>query len=542
MAKLGSNPAISGVKRLPLPTQKRFKMLLPAAAVLLGLAALTQQQLDPTLQDMHKNEQKGTSAFGGLNNEFLLLPLLGFREAAAGLLWVRCDEFFHSGDYDAILPLVRVITFLDPKADNVYITGAWHMSYNFTDSSERSDRRYIAPSEALLWEGVKNNMEIPDIKFELGWQNYDKIKDYVAAEAAFKMALETKPNPKGDDWPYGAPLKTWHILAHTYEKEGRIPEALAAWQAALARSGVELAKNPKDYSMMSMNHTEQHNFAETLQRFYDRYTPFRHDPTVNPTAYPAVWQPETGHPVPGPWDVAFHPQIDVTRPKVLKISGEFNAADGARVDVRITDWTYKERPINPAPTDTTIQTFDVEQSQTILMDSISVRKNHFEREMDMSKDPKMYSFTGDYYKIVLGYNPRVTSPHLEDRFGWSGEGMTDSNAQHIYIEHNPLLAGTTVFDKADGTGPIWNVNVIGDPKTSVYKAPKSKAGIPQLADPTVIPAFDVKTTLGPTWANDAIPWKQHGQPPRMIRVTYKVSRDQIMGQRPITDADIVPNQ
>ena len=71
MAKLGSNPTVSGVKRLPLPTQKRFKMLVPAVAALLGLAAVTQTQLDPTLQDMHKNEQKGTSAFGGLNNEFL---------------------------------------------------------------------------------------------------------------------------------------------------------------------------------------------------------------------------------------------------------------------------------------------------------------------------------------------------------------------------------------------------------------------------------------------------------------------------------------
>src|SRR6266481_3314719 len=100
-----------------------------------------------------------------------------------------------------------MVTWLDPYKLDVYITGAWHMSYNFTDSSERSDRRYISPSEHLLWEGVRNNMEIPDIKFELGWQNYDKIKDYVAAVEAFKMALATKPNPKGDDWPYGAPLK-----------------------------------------------------------------------------------------------------------------------------------------------------------------------------------------------------------------------------------------------------------------------------------------------------------------------------------------------
>src|SRR5262249_10380482 len=151
----------------------------------------------------------------------------------------------------------------------------------------------------------------------LGWQNYDKIKDYIAAEQAYKLALATKPNPKGDDYPYGAPLKTWHILAHTYEKQGRIPEALAAWKAALDRSTKELAKKPKDFSLMSMNHAEQHNFAETLQRFYDRYTPGHHDPKVNPSTYPAVWQPETGHPKAGPWDVAFRPKIDVVRSRVL---------------------------------------------------------------------------------------------------------------------------------------------------------------------------------------------------------------------------------
>src|SRR5579862_1242391 len=181
------------IRKYSAESQRRRTTLLPVVAVCLILSAFLQKAIDPTARQYHQGE-KNLSALGGLNNEFLLLPLLGFREAAAGLLWVRCDEFFHSGDYDAILPLVRVITILDPKADNVYITGAWHMSYNFTDASERSDRRYINPSEALLWEGVRNNMEIPDIKFELGWQNYDKIKDFVAAEQAFKLALATKPN------------------------------------------------------------------------------------------------------------------------------------------------------------------------------------------------------------------------------------------------------------------------------------------------------------------------------------------------------------
>src|SRR5581483_345749 len=170
------------------------RRILGAALVALFLLTIPlQRAIDPTARELKKGEVGLTQLSGGLTNEFMLLPLLGFREAAAGLLWVRCDEFFHSGDYDAILPLVRLITWLDPHADNVYVTGAWHLSYNFTDSSERSDRRYIPPSQKLLDEGIANNPNLWEIKFEKGWQNYDKIKDFPAAEAAFEMAMATPP-------------------------------------------------------------------------------------------------------------------------------------------------------------------------------------------------------------------------------------------------------------------------------------------------------------------------------------------------------------
>src|SRR5690242_8021349 len=204
MANLAVSPPSKGAKRLPPSTLQRQRMLLPLLVVLLVLAALMQGVIDPVRKKIQP--KANTVAIGGLNNEFLLLPLLGFREAAAGLLWVRCDEFFHSGDYDAILPLVRVITWLDPHADNIYVTGAWHLDYNFTDSSERSDRRYIAPAMALLDEGIHNNMNIPDIKFEKGWQLYDKVKDFAGAESAFLLADQTPPFKGNDDYPYGAPL------------------------------------------------------------------------------------------------------------------------------------------------------------------------------------------------------------------------------------------------------------------------------------------------------------------------------------------------
>ncbi|HLK54992.1 MAG TPA: hypothetical protein VKU00_00420 [Chthonomonadaceae bacterium] len=495
-------------KRYPERVQRSLVPTLGASAVLLGIAGFLQSKIDPTAEKYHKGETNIGTVSSGMNNEFMLLPLLGFREAAAGLLWVRCDEFFHSGDYDAILPLVRIITLLDPHAENVYVTGAWHLSYNFTDANERSDRRYIAPAMALLDEGIANNPDIPDIKFEKGWEEYDKVKNFAVAEEAFKSAIagpHGDGSGNGDDAPYAAPLKTLHILAHTYEKQGRIPEALAEWKAAQDRSNKiidDLTKKGKkvEFGVIQMLRAEQHNYDEALQRYHNRYLPdpnkHLHD-NVNPSDKPAVLWP-TGTNTPGPWDVAFVPKVEIKRPKVFKISGQLNAADGARVDVRITDWDYNDKPITGV-----LSSFNIDMSQTILVDSISERKTKFEREMDMSKDPKMYSFSQPYYRVILSYNPRTTSPHLQDRFGWSGEGITDNNQSHVAYFNNPELLGTAMIAGQGATGPVW--------------------------DGTTVPWRDA----------DGKPLAS--QPSRYIKVTYKISRDQIMALKPITDNDIVPN-
>src|SRR5438105_3552835 len=79
----------------------------------------------------HKDYQKSPDTQTPL--QALAPALLGFREVAASLLWVKTDDYFHRGEYEPILRLVRVITTIDPHQIDVYTTGAWHMSYNFMD-------------------------------------------------------------------------------------------------------------------------------------------------------------------------------------------------------------------------------------------------------------------------------------------------------------------------------------------------------------------------------------------------------------------------
>ncbi len=46
----------------------------------------------------------------------------------------------------------------------------------------------------------------------------------------------------------------------------------------------------------------------------------------------------------------------------------------------------------------------------------------FRREIDMSKDPKMYSFSKDRYQLILSFNPRNAPEFVQDRYGTNGEG------------------------------------------------------------------------------------------------------------------------
>src|SRR5438128_2371555 len=164
---------------------KSTRNLLTGIVVVLIVAVVfVQARIDPSVSEMNRGQKSGGMI--GLSNEFILGPLLGLQQAVAGALWVRADEFFHEGDYDAILPIVRMVTWLDPHSLDVYITGAWHLAYNFTDSSERSDRRYIPAAQKLLEEGDENNSTVFDIAFEAGWQNMDKIKNYPRAEQWFR--------------------------------------------------------------------------------------------------------------------------------------------------------------------------------------------------------------------------------------------------------------------------------------------------------------------------------------------------------------------
>lgn len=514
-------------------TQSQRSALVAAVAFFAICVVFLQTRIDPLRrQPAIEPANLGTnitrpigSTGAALPFEYILGAMTGFRQVIAGLLWVRSDTFFHEGNYDAILPCIRLITWLDPNWLDPYATGAWHLMYNFTDTDQRSDRRYLPAGVALLKEGIANNPNQYDMYKELGWNNYDKIKDFDASAAAYADGI--KNDPKFDV------TQVEHALAHCYEKTGQVDKAIATWEDCVKRHKAIVDDKTSTPDDKARNQQGYENSLKNL--FIDEIRAYHRKTQTQP-----------------PVDVEFTARVVRTKPKVLEISGQWNLVgskdfdagplknqkydlaalqhitdygkgilkfgpvDGARVDVRLQDAGYQM----PTPSEFS---FDVDPKVTIMQDSLSTRGGKvvapggvyiwrdtptyslgpddnqagvyafdktdganpgvpldkalaggapigpegqkqleiishesfgqlkadpakiatlvkqgygistqsravlgkFKREIDMSKDPKMYGFSADKYDLILSINPRTCPDFVQDRIGWEGEGWTD---------------------------------------------------------------------------------------------------------------------
>ena len=199
-------------------TKKRYQNTSVAAVILLFLL------LSP-LQDKIDLQRKQM----GFEQRLLLMPgqvagslvLGGFKGLAADLLWLQVEDLFHSGQSFKMLPLLKSVTFLQPKFITPWAVGGWHLSYNISVMTEdpKEKEAWIQAGIDFLKEGITYNPERYDLYFELGWTFYHKVKNYAEAVKYLELACKF-PGP--DYLP--------NVLAHAYEKNGRIDQAIETWK------------------------------------------------------------------------------------------------------------------------------------------------------------------------------------------------------------------------------------------------------------------------------------------------------------------------
>jgi hypothetical protein len=386
--------------------------------------------------------------------------LLGFREVAASMLWVKTDDYFHRGEYQPILRLVRLITVIDPHQIDVYTTGAWHMAYNFMD------KRLIRTGIEFLDDGVRNNPTIYDLYFERGYTNMDKTRDFPKAIQSYREASR-RGTTDGKKLP---PMFVWFQLAHAYERAGDIDGAIKQWEENVRRGVAEAREKSKgagstqrlDAAMQRLHalaqqrqgvseeawvqclHEMQIGARDVKTKTQDFARETNLDVAVR-NMYLTVWRMAhrrelADQPLPARLDI----KVTKLAPRKIRIEGTINVLDLSRVNVMFRDKNWEQLDKLP----------DEERMQKLTMewDNPSVRGSKFKWDLNLNKDPAdmerdpktIYPLTSDEYEVVVTYNPRVQAPFIQDVYGWSGEGITDPDLLVLDPSRTGIVEGKRV--------------------------------------------------------------------------------------------------
>ncbi len=393
---------------------KRGPLFGAIALLFAGQGAMNRTYLFDFWKKNYAGKDIGASA--GLSPDQLLFAAAGFREMIAGILWVRADSFFDTGNYDAILPIIKLVTILDPKQIDVYATGMWHIGYNFTDEEQRSDRRYIPSALALGMEGADNNKETYELFFETGWMWFHKVKDN--PWEAVKWFEEA--NKRKDMLPARR-----NLLALAYQKNGEVIKGLDHWymlldEARKTMADKELAKDAT-FSARTNTETVENNLDTLLVRMVQRGFVAKQDGRYDQGDYDTK----------PPFNVGFSAKVTVVEPRVLRIEGTWNVLPvGTRVRAILRDADFPTAKFAEMQWDQGREIkLDPPRNLTWMQDELFVRNRRFNKKVDMSKDPTMYPFASKTKKYILEffYTPRDAPAHIQDKFGWNGEGFTDAN-------------------------------------------------------------------------------------------------------------------
>ena len=182
----------------------------------------------------------------------LLTGILGeFRATIADILWVKVDDYFHSSvseeDHERIhpghkdwhpnqetqhraetnpdaefMPLLRLVTWLDPSFMMAYQVGGWWLS-----------NKLNKPEEAISFfkEAIRNNPQRFEGYYELGWLYYRTYGNYSESLRYFNTALQYANQPEDN-------VMLLAIIASLEEKRGNIAIATQLWQN-IAKTGIE---------------------------------------------------------------------------------------------------------------------------------------------------------------------------------------------------------------------------------------------------------------------------------------------------------------
>ncbi len=138
----------------------------------------------------------------------------GITDRVVDKIWERTDYYWHDGDYNRIVGLIRVAVEADPAFLEAYASGAW-LLWSMGQTPAADD---------LLKLGVARNPRRYELNYEFGWHLFNT-----------KRYTEALPHLRAASRFANAPSQVWKTLAHCYDRLGRTDESLNAWRTVVRR-------------------------------------------------------------------------------------------------------------------------------------------------------------------------------------------------------------------------------------------------------------------------------------------------------------------
>ena len=208
-----------------------------------------------------------------------------------------------------------------------------------------------------------------------------------------------------------------NILNNALQRTGQVDKAAEYMEKNLEEAQKRVS-DATEYQSKQNRDTIENNFDNLLVRMSQR----------GYFAQKGGYYNEGEYDTKPPFDVGFSAQVSVIEPKVIRVSGTWNVLPvGTRIRCILRDKSYPNAIPGGLKWDQGEVKLDPPKDLTFMQDQLFVKNQTFDRTIDMSRDPLMYPFTTDQYVVEFYYNPRQAPAYIQDKFGWSGEGLTDKN-------------------------------------------------------------------------------------------------------------------
>lgn len=160
---------------------KRNTVLFILIAVIFLSAALLGNEIGNYRRLAYESAVSGTE---DMSRKFISGTLGEFGKTLAAYLWLKSDFYWHEyqGDWrkdEQIMPLIKMVTLLDPQMAQAYDFGGYHLAMNLGKVHE---------GVLYLKEGLKYNPDNPGLNFTYALV-CRKIKNYYAAAYYGKKAF-----------------------------------------------------------------------------------------------------------------------------------------------------------------------------------------------------------------------------------------------------------------------------------------------------------------------------------------------------------------